>query len=151
MTTCNNIYDILASNIAPDFNLVKYWADLSSNPNGGDLKYYNHEQKKWVLVNNQATTDIKALQADVTELQEEVVNKADKVEGKELSTNDYTTEEKTKLAGLENYDDTELRASIASLTERVAALEATSASTVSKSSILTAQTLTNGNKIQSKR
>ena len=127
MTTCNNIYDILASNIAPDFNLVKYWADLSSNPNGGDLKYYNHEQKKWVLVNNQATTDIKALQADVTELQEEVVNKADKVEGKEL------------------------RASIASLTERVAALEAASASTVSKSSILTAQTLTNGNKIQSKR
>lgn len=30
-------------------------------------------------------------------------NKVDKVEGKGLSTNDYTTEEKNKLAGLENY------------------------------------------------
>lgn len=35
--------------------------------------------------------------------------KVDKVEGKQLSTNDYTTAEKEKLAGLENYDDTELR------------------------------------------
>lgn len=30
-------------------------------------------------------------------------NKVDKVEGKGLSTNDYTTAEKTKLAGLDNY------------------------------------------------
>ena len=34
--------------------------------------------------------------------------KVDKVEGKGLSTNDYTTTEKTKLAGLSNYDDTAL-------------------------------------------
>lgn len=33
-------------------------------------------------------------------------NKVDKVAGKMLSTNDYTTEEKNKLAGLSNYDDT---------------------------------------------
>ena len=32
----------------------------------------------------------------------------EKEEGKGLSTNDYTTAEKEKLAGLENYDDTEL-------------------------------------------
>lgn len=32
--------------------------------------------------------------------------KVDKVTGKGLSTNDYTTTEKTKLAGLSNYDDT---------------------------------------------
>lgn len=30
-------------------------------------------------------------------------SKVDKVEGKQLSTNDYTTEEKNKLAGLKNY------------------------------------------------
>lgn len=30
--------------------------------------------------------------------------KVDKVEGKGLSSNDYTTEEKTKLAGLSNYE-----------------------------------------------
>lgn len=35
-----------------------------------------------------------------------LANKVDKVEGKSLSTNDYTTEEKTKLEGLSNdYDD----------------------------------------------
>ena len=33
--------------------------------------------------------------------------------GKGLSTNDYTNEEKTKLAGLSNYDDTEIRQMIA--------------------------------------
>ena len=35
-------------------------------------------------------------------------NKVDKVEGKGLSTNDYTDAEKEKLAGLSNYDDTSL-------------------------------------------
>ena len=35
--------------------------------------------------------------------------KVDKEEGKGLSTNDYTTEEKEKLAGLYNYDDTTIR------------------------------------------
>lgn len=43
-------------------------------------------------------------------------NKVDKVEGKGLSTEDFTTELKNKLDGLENYDDT-------ALTERVAAIE----------------------------
>lgn len=37
--------------------------------------------------------------------------------GKGLSTNDYTTAEKTKLSKLSNYDDT-------SITERVSAIEA---------------------------
>ena len=43
-------------------------------------------------------------------------NKVSKVEGKGLSTEDFTTELKNKLDGLENYDDT-------ALTERVAAIE----------------------------
>lgn len=34
--------------------------------------------------------------------------KVDKVNGKQLSTNDYTTAEKEKLAGLENYDDSNI-------------------------------------------
>ena len=34
--------------------------------------------------------------------------KVDKVEGKGLSTNDFTTAQKTKLEGLSNYDDTAL-------------------------------------------
>lgn len=44
-----------------------------------------------------------------TSLQQGLSTKVDKVTGKELSTNDYTTPEKEKLASLENYDDTEVR------------------------------------------
>ena len=42
-------------------------------------------------------------------------NKVDKVSGKGLSTEDYTTEEKSKLAGLSNYDDTTVKQDIANL------------------------------------
>lgn len=48
-------------------------------------------------------------------LQSQLATKVDKVEGKKLSTEDYTTEEKNKLASLENYDDTELSTRIAAI------------------------------------
>lgn len=167
MSTYNNKYDILASTIAPNPASVKYWADLASNPNGGDLKYFNG--KDWVYVNNTATSDIKDLRSDLTseisratgreneieakinaligdapeimdslpELIDVINNHAELIEGKVdrqpgkgLSTNDYTTEEKNKLAGLTNYNDSEVRELITALTlkvngleERVAALE----------------------------
>lgn len=38
-----------------------------------------------------------------------LAEKVDKEEGKGLSTNDYTDQEKEKLAGLSNYDDTEIK------------------------------------------
>lgn len=41
--------------------------------------------------------------------------KVDKVEGKGLSTNDYTTAEKSKLEGLSNYDDTALAGRVTTL------------------------------------
>lgn len=44
----------------------------------------------------------------IVDLSEPIGNKVDKIPGKGLSTNDYTTEEKTKLAGLSNYNDAEL-------------------------------------------
>ena len=47
-----------------------------------------------------------------------IANKVDKVSGKGLSTNDYTTLEKQKLAGLSNYDDSALRKYIESLEEQ---------------------------------
>lgn len=166
-TIYNNKYEILASTIKPNPASVKYWADLASNPNGGDLKYF--DGKEWKYVNNQATTDIKVLRSDLTseisratgrenEIEakidaiigdapeimdslpelidiindhaELIDNKVDKQTGKGLSTNDYTTTEKEKLAGLSNYDDTDVRGLISALTlevnalkERVSALE----------------------------
>ena len=46
-------------------------------------------------------------------LKSELDGKVDKEEGKGLSSNDYTNAEKAKLAGLENYDDTQIRELIA--------------------------------------
>ena len=50
-----------------------------------------------------------------SEVDELLGTKVNKVSGKQLSTNDYTTAEKTKLASLENYDDSELRSKVDSL------------------------------------
>lgn len=116
-TLYNNKYDILASTIQPNPASVKYWADLSSNPNGGNLKYFNGT--KWVLVNNKATEDISQIKQQVADLEQ---NKEDKVEGKGLSTEDYTTQEKNKLAGLQNYNDSEVRELISALNLRLTTL-----------------------------
>lgn len=117
-TLYNNKYDILASTIQPNPTSVKYWADLSSNANGGDLKYFNGT--KWVLVNNKATEDISQIKQQIADLEQ---NKEDKVEGKGLSTEDYTTQEKNKLASLQNYNDSEVRELISALNLRLTTLE----------------------------
>lgn len=117
-TLYNNKYDILASTIQPNPTSVKYWADLSSNANGGDLKYFNGT--KWVLVNNKDTEDISQIKQQIADLEQ---NKEDKVEGKGLSTEDYTTQEKNKLASLQNYNDDEVRKLISALNLRLTTLE----------------------------
>lgn len=58
------------------------------------------------------------LQNELQGIKEVVNTKVDKVNGKQLSTNDYTTPEKQKLAGLSNYDDSTLRLYIESLEEQ---------------------------------
>ena len=40
-----------------------------------------------------------------------------KEDGKGLSTNDYTTAEKNKLAGLSNYDDTDIKSRLSTIEE----------------------------------
>ena len=54
-------------------------------------------------------TDNEANKSDISNLQN---NKVDKEEGKGLSTEDFTTELKSKLEGLENYNDTEIKEDI---------------------------------------
>lgn len=46
---------------------------------------------------------LESMKYDDTEIKKAVSNKVDKIDGKELSSNDFTTEEKDKLAKLENY------------------------------------------------
>lgn len=57
-------------------------------------------------------TDNSTNKTNISNLEE---NKVDKVEGKGLSTEDFTTVLKSKLEGLENYDDTEIKEDISSL------------------------------------
>ena len=55
-------------------------------------------------------------------LKSELDGKVDKEEGKGLSSNDYTDAEKTKLAGLENYDDAQIKALIAGNADKATTL-----------------------------
>lgn len=98
MNIYNNRFDILASTIAPNPTSTKYWADLNSDPNGGIIKYY--KDGKWELVND---------------FEKFLDGKVDKVEGKQLSTEDYTTEDKNKLASI---NDESLEAILAYGVER---------------------------------
>ena len=58
------------------------------------------------------------LQNELQGIKDVVNTKVDKVNGKQLSTEDYTTPEKQKLAGLSNYDDSALRKYVESLEEQ---------------------------------
>lgn len=63
----------------------------------------------------------------------EVVNtKVDKVVGKQLSTEDYTSKEKEKLAGLSNYDDSEVKKDVSNNTQAISTLTQTVNSKVDK-------------------
>lgn len=74
------------------------------------------------LTTGGATAALSAEQGKV--LKGLVDTKVDKVSGKQLSTNDYTTTEKNKLAGLSNYDDADLKASIKLNSDNIASMDA---------------------------
>ena len=63
--------------------------------------------------------DIKPIEDDIADNTTAITalqtGKVDKVTGKQLSTEDFTTAEKNKLAGLNNYDDTQIQADITAL------------------------------------
>ena len=90
----NNIHNIFSSNIAPNPLSVKYWADLSEDPSGSVIKTFKNG--KWVKIN-----DIKEDNPEIDQIKSQLNNKVDKVEGKSLSTNDYTTADKNKLSGIQ--------------------------------------------------
>lgn len=73
------------------------------------------------LTTGGATAALSAEQGKV--LKGLVDTKVDKVSDKQLSTNDYTTAEKNKLAGLSNYDDADLKASIKLNSDSIASVD----------------------------
>ena len=74
------------------------------------------------LTTGGATAALSAEQGKV--LKGLVDTKVDKVSDKQLSTNDYTTAEKDKLAGLSNYNDVDLKASIKLNSDNIASMDA---------------------------
>lgn len=84
---------ITRSYIAPNPKEFDYWVDLTTDPKGNVIKYYAGDSK-WLPLNDDTDNDqsarIKALES----------GKVDKVEGKVLSSNDFTNAYKTKLDGI---------------------------------------------------
>lgn len=84
---------ITRSYIAPNPKEFDYWVDLAADPKGNVIKYYAGSSK-WLPINDDADNDQSAKIAALES------GKVDKVEGKELSSNDFTDAYKTKLDGI---------------------------------------------------
>lgn len=84
---------ITRSYIAPNPKEFDYWVDLTANPKGNVIKYYAGSSK-WLPINDDTDNDQSAKIAALES------GKVDKVEGKELSSNDFTDAYKTKLDGI---------------------------------------------------
>lgn len=84
---------ITRSYIAPNPKECDYWVDLAANPKGNVIKYYAGSSK-WLPINDDTDNDQSAKIAALES------GKVDKVEGKELSSNDFTDAYKTKLDGI---------------------------------------------------
>ena len=79
--------------------------------------YQPKESGKGLSTNNFTTSEKEKLAGlpTGTQLTQNLSSKVDKVGGKQLSTEDFTTALKNKLEGLSNYNDTEVKKSLASL------------------------------------
>lgn len=84
---------ITRSYIAPNPKEFDYWVDLAADPKGNVIKYYAGSSK-WLPINDDTGNDQSAKIAALES------GKVDKVEGKELSSNDFTDAYKTKLDGI---------------------------------------------------
>lgn len=84
---------ITRSYIAPNPKEFEYWVDLSADPKGNVIKYYAGDSK-WLPLNDDTDNDQSAKIAALES------GKVDKVEGKGLSSNDFTNAYKTKLDGI---------------------------------------------------
>lgn len=97
--------DEVVDGLATKENVIEDLAEIRSGAALGATAIQEHQD-----ISNLATKK---------EVSDGLAKKVDKVSGKQLSTEDYTTVEKTKLRGLYNYDDTTVKASIKALEDKV--------------------------------
>lgn len=100
------------------------WVDTQNKGTGDYATMINKPQINGItLEGNRSLPDLgiqpEGDYATAAALTSGLAGKVDKVTGKGLSAEDYTTAEKTKLAGLSNYDDGAIRASISALDSAV--------------------------------
>ena len=71
------------------------------------MSNYDDSKLKALITSNQSA------------LNTELAKKVTQIEGKQLSTNDYSTAEKNKLASLNNYDDSAIVKQLKEISDRV--------------------------------
>jgi len=94
---------------------------ISVDSNGNTVyNRYKYSDNKWIFeyaLNNSSFTanQWNTINSGITyvDIQKLKTDKVDKITGKGLSTEDFTTAEKKKLAALENYNDSEVKSQIA--------------------------------------
>ena len=107
-------FDIKVCEVLPDSNISKttvYLLKSSKEETNNLYDEYIYVKSKWELLGSQ-TIDLSGY-VTTDELTTVLSDKVDKVPNKGLSTNDFTTAEKTKLKGLTNYDDTAVKSNVA--------------------------------------
>ena len=102
------IAGIHTSQNAYDQNATAKTSAFNENATSKTSDYNTNATNKTAEYNENASTKIAEYDAHIRDYEAELATKVDKVAGKGLSTNDFTNEEKEKLAELHNYDDTEL-------------------------------------------
>ena len=102
----------VAAKVAPSVKEADYWIDLTSDPKGSIIKFYNGHN--WAPLNQTwSLIDIKKMISAAFDKLD--MTKVSKLGDKQLSTNDYTDEDKTKLNNLIE--------AVAALTNKVNELE----------------------------
>ena len=113
-----NVSDMDAAYKAADVALDAKISDLDTAYKAADsvlegkitvLETANSTNTSAITANQTAISDLNTKVSGNTDA---IANKVDKVDGMGLSQENFTTAEKTKLAGLSNYDDTAIKASI---------------------------------------
>lgn len=117
-TIDNSSYDKPAQSRIEEL-LLELKEIISSGGGGGTTNYNSLSNKPKInnieLFGNKTTSDLGITEYDDTQIRSDLENKVDKISGKGLSTEDFTTAEKSKLADLENYDDAQVYEAINSL------------------------------------
>lgn len=88
----------IESKTAPSPKEYTYWVDLTENSHCGVIKYFNGSEWESISGDSEQNAEIQQIKNQLNNLN----SKVNEVSGKQLSTNDYTTSEKQKLAGLNN-------------------------------------------------